>query len=119
MIDSARRTVTVSGWSFGINHPILDSLAKAGKRGVVVKVFARVSIGNTEALATIVAKGVSVQGQDRYHAKMVTADSNKSLLMMSNFTEKGLDSGFATGVELEEDEIQTLAFIADQWEHIC
>lgn len=119
LIDSAEKTIIVSGWSFGTNHSILEALTKAAERGVAVKVFARVAFGNTEALAALVAKGANVQGHDRYHAKMVIADSSKALLMTSNFTERGLDTGFETGIELEGDEISALITIASQWESIC
>jgi cardiolipin synthase len=119
LIDTAEKTVIITGWSFGANHPILESLARAAERGVIVKVFTRVAFGNTESLVTLVTKGITVQGHDRYHAKMVIVDSNKALLMTSNFTEKGLDSGFETGIELQGDEIQTLNAIINQWEHLC
>lgn len=119
LIETAEKTVIVTGWSFGANHPILESLAKASERGVTVKVFTRIAFGNTESLIALVTKWVTVQGHDRYHAKMVIVDSNKALLMTSNFTEKGLDSGFETGIELQADEIQILSAIINQWEHLC
>jgi cardiolipin synthase len=119
LIDSAEKNIVVTGWSFGANHPILGSLTKALERGVTVKIFARPTFGNTEALVTLATKGANVQGHDRYHAKMIIVDSKKSLLMTSNFTERGLDSGFEIAVELAVDETVNLSTIANNWEQVC
>jgi cardiolipin synthase len=118
LIDSAEKTIVATGWSFGAKHEIIASLSKAIERGVKVKIFSRVAFGNTEALAALAAKGAMVEGHDRYHAKMLIADSN-SLLMTSNFTERGLDTGFETAVELKCEETDALIAIVNHWESLC
>jgi phosphatidylserine/phosphatidylglycerophosphate/cardiolipin synthase-like enzyme len=119
IINSAKNKLIVSGWSFGRDHEVIKLIRTTAERGVNVRVYARVSYGNTEALAALVSSGVTVRGHDRCHAKMVLADSNRALLMTSNFTERGLDTGFETGVELEGDEINALLTIANSWETVC
>jgi cardiolipin synthase len=119
LIDSAETTVVATGWSFSPDHVVVTCLSKAINRGVKVRIFSRVTFGNTEALAALAARGASVQGYDRYHAKMLITDSNKSLLMTSNFTERGLDSGFETAVELEGEETDALVTMVNRWELLC
>ena len=119
LIDSAEKTIVATGWSFGVNHPILASLVKALDRSVAVKIFTRPSFWNTEALIALATKGAKVKGHDRYHAKMIIVDSNRSLLMTSNLTERGLDVGFETAIELRGEETNALVTIVNHWESLC
>jgi cardiolipin synthase A/B len=119
LIDSAEESVVVAGWSFGAGHAVVGSLEKALERGASVKVFTRPTSANSEALASLASKGALVYGHDRYHAKMVITDGKRSLLMTSNFTERGLDVGFEAGVDLGEGETRALAALAGYWDSLC
>jgi phosphatidylserine/phosphatidylglycerophosphate/cardiolipin synthase-like enzyme len=119
LIDSAKERVVVTGWSFGAGHMVVASLEKAVARGVSVKVFTRPTSANSEALASLASKGAVICGHDRYHAKMVIADGRQSMLMTSNFTERGMDGGFEAGVELGEEQTRALAALAGYWDSFC
>ncbi len=117
-INTAEKSITLTGWSFSSTHPVLESLEKALSRGISVKILARVSYGNTESLAKLISKGAKLYGHDRLHGKLIIIDS-KAVVMTSNFTERGLDSGFETSVVFEEDENKIIEDLAAYFESLC
>jgi cardiolipin synthase A/B len=119
LIGSARESIIVTGWSFGTKHAVISSLEKALDRGVSVTVYTRPAYGNTEALANLVSKGAKVVGHDRYHSKITIVDSQRSLIMTSNFTERGLDTGFETGIELDSEETKCFMSMIENWNQLC
>ena len=119
LIDSAKESVVITGWTFGVGHAVVVSLEGALARGASVKVFTRPTSATSAALVGLASKGAVICGHDRYHAKMVIADGRRSVLMTSNFTERGLDGGFEAGVELGEEQTRPLAVLAGYWDSFC
>lgn len=102
IVRSARRSLTVGSWTIEPDHPITTAIEAAAKRGVQVTILTRPKEINTQTAIRLSKHGASVLGIERFHAKLVIADSKDSVVMTANISKKGMDEGFEVGVRLSE-----------------
>ena len=119
LITSARRSVEISAWTFTDEVDIPDLLMDRLSEGIKVKVYCRPNYLNGAVLSKLAAKGAKVLAHERFHAKMIAVDGERSLVTTANFAKHGLDDGFETGVLLRENDTKHLLRILSQWENEC
>ncbi|MBP2132357.1 phosphatidylserine/phosphatidylglycerophosphate/cardiolipin synthase-like enzyme [Methanomicrobium sp. W14] len=119
LINTARKSITITAWSFDEGNKIVEALESASDRGVSIKIGTKQNKRNTKALLNVIAKGAEVFGHPRFHAKCVIVDGNKGLITTSNFTKLGLETGFETSVILDADEAQTMEPVISGWLKSC
>ena len=99
--------------SYEITEKILDFVNQGGS----VTLLTRARPINIPALIKLQKKGARVLIHDRVHGKViiVKGKSTKSVLMTANLTELGLESGFETGLLLDEKDTAHLNQIIATW----
>lgn len=101
LVQEANQSLFLSSWSFDSDHQICRACLEAVHRGVRTTVFTRISKKNEQFLKILHQNGADIYCHHRFHAKCIVADGVKGMLMTSNFTSLGLDSGFELGVKLD------------------
>jgi len=120
IINEAKARVTVCAWSFDGGMEWQDDLMVALKNGRDVRVLCRCDERNLDALAPLVRAGAKVHGfQDPpMHAKVVMNES-AGLVMSSNLTRLGLDSGFEASYVLSNGELKAMEGVIRGWIAHC
>jgi len=119
MISSAEESISVSSWKFDIEHDVSQKIIEKSKSGVDITIFTRPHMSNSEFLKELKKSGAKIYGQGLMHAKTIVVDKKKGLLMTANFEERGLDIGFETGLELENQQIDTVLELHEIWKKKC
>lgn len=119
LITSARKSVDISAWTFSDEVDVPDLLMECLNRNVSVKIYARPNYLNGIVLSKLKARGAIVLGHDRFHAKTIVVDGEKSIVTTANFAKHGLEDGFEAGVLLGKKDTMHLSAILKQWEAGC
>jgi cardiolipin synthase len=119
IISSANKSLILTGWSFQENHDILKAIRSQLQKGIDVTIMTRPNYYNTKALNELVNDGARLYGHDRFHVKTVIADNDQGLIMTSNFTSKGLESGFESAVEIDREDLPEYINIFKNWIDYC
>jgi len=114
LIKTAEYELFLSSWSFDEHHDVSRSCMEALDRSVKIMVFTRPSDRNLSFLTCLKKAGADVFCHSRLHAKFLIADRKRGMIMTSNFTSLGLDSGFELGLELDKNDSTALYHIMDQ-----
>lgn len=114
MIDSAKKTITISAWTFEKDYELVNKLLAKQKQGIKVTIYTRVNFFNTETLHKIAKAGAVIYGYPRFHAKCLIVDDITGLIMTANISKLGLESGFESAVLLDKMEIGTLNNILEK-----
>ena len=114
-IESAQRSISLSAWSFSMESTVTQEILKRARERISVRVFTRPSKGNVIFIREIINAGGQVFCHDLMHAKSILVDDNFGLIMTANFSPLGLDSGFETGVFLNNKQINVLDRIHKEW----
>ncbi|WNY25248.1 phospholipase D-like domain-containing protein [Methanolapillus millepedarum] len=103
LINLSENELILSSWSFSKDHKCMTEIKKAIKRGVRVKILCRED--SLESLMELSSMGAELYNfSTRVHCKFIISDSKKSMVMTSNYSKLGLDSGFEVGILLDENE---------------
>lgn len=108
LIDGATQSIDVQMYAFTLTN-VADRLIAADRRGVPVRVILD---GNQTPNATIrsrlTAGGVEVvtapAGFQNAHAKYVTVDGNRAIILSGNFTQAGMDDQRNYGIDDRDPE---------------
>lgn len=119
LLNDAKKSITITAWSFEENHEVIRSLEAALSRGVAITVATRPSVKSTKALINLQKNGATVVGHPRYHAKCIIVDDARGLVTTANMTKDGLDSGFEMSIPLEKQDVKSLREIVDKWNVSC
>ena len=114
MIDSAKKTITISAWTFEKDYELVNKLLAKQKQGVKVTIYTRVNFFNTGALLKVAKAGAIIYGYPRFHAKCLIVDDIAGLIMTANISKLGLDSGFESAILLDKTDIGTLNNILEK-----
>ncbi len=114
-IKSAQRSISLSAWSFSMESTVTQEILKRAQEGISVRVFTRPNKGNAEFIKGIINAGGQVFCHDLMHAKSILVDESFGIIMTSNFSPLGLDSGFETGVILNKEQLKVLGRIHTEW----
>ncbi|MDV0446409.1 Cardiolipin synthase [Methanosarcinaceae archaeon Ag5] len=103
LIQSSQREIILSSWSFDKDHACMSEIKTAIQRGVHVKILCREK--SFDSLMDLSLAGAELYNfSTRVHCKFIISDSVKSMIMTSNYSNLGLDSGFEVGILLNENE---------------
>jgi phosphatidylserine/phosphatidylglycerophosphate/cardiolipin synthase-like enzyme len=109
IVDGARRSLTLAGYTWQQNHPLLAKVAKQAKAGVEVTIFVRETSDLTRSprktLNVLLEAGAKVYSVPGLHAKFLLSESD-GLMGTANFAAKGLDEGFEVGLRLKGDRLE-------------
>ncbi len=119
LIKRANQDLMISSWSFEKDHEIIKLLENRIKEGINITILTRPSEFNSESLNKLLTAGASIYGQARMHAKTIIVDDKKGLIMTSNFSSKGLDEGYETGIITNEKQTKILTEIFSAWKDYC
>lgn len=116
-VNNANKEIVFSTFGFDIKHELSQLILEKLKSGIKVKVFCRprdkAITNNIEILAQ---NGADVYAHDLIHAKSLTVDKKEAFIFSANIEEHGLDTGFETGVKLNENQLNDLLKIYSNWE---
>ena len=96
LIHGARREILVASYGLAADHPAVQALIEAAKRGVRVTVLTRPRRAVAAGVAALASAGISVVAHDKLHAKALVVDG-QALVMSANLEAQGLDRGFEVG----------------------
>ena len=114
-IKTAEKDLKISSWGFEKDHDVMKLLETKIQNGVNITILTRISEFNSESLRNLLAAGASIYGHERMHAKTIITDDKTGLIMTSNFSSKGLDEGYETGIITNEQQTKILADIFSYW----
>jgi len=104
IVDGARQSLTLAGYTWQQNHPLLAKVAKQAKAGVAVTLFVRetsdLARSPRKTLNVLLEAGAKVYSVPGLHAKFLLSESD-GLMGTANFASKGLDEGFEVGLRLQ------------------
>jgi cardiolipin synthase len=96
LIRGARREILAASYGLGAEHPAVQALVEAAKRGVRVTVLTRPRRAVAAGVAALASAGISIVAHDKLHAKALVVDG-QALVMSANLETQGLDKGFEVG----------------------
>jgi cardiolipin synthase len=114
-IRSARESIVVASFGWGLGHEVLEALTEKAAAGVSVTVLARIRRTVMPALLSLAESGARVLGYRLLHAKALLVDDRDALLMTANLEEHGLDDSFELGVHLDAERSAGVAAILRAW----
>ena len=116
-VKKAKKEIIFSTFGFDIKHELSNEILSKLKSGIKVKVFCRPSEkaikNNIEILAQ---NGAEVFCHQLIHAKSLIIDSKEAFIFSANFEKHGLDTGFETGVKLDNEQLSDLLKIYKNWQ---
>jgi len=113
LIGSAKKELIVSAWTFEKGHDSTEAIKEACKRGVRVRIFSRDDAKSTDNIYALLQSGAEVYSFGRrVHAKFIVSDG-EALIMTSNFSKLGLDSGFESGILFDTKENEMFSKAAE------
>ena len=108
IVEGARRSLTLAGYTWQQNHPLLTKVAKKAQEGVAVRIFVRETTDLTRSprkvLSTLLEAGAKVYSVPGLHAKFLLNEQD-GLMGTANFAAKGLDEGFEVGLRLQGERL--------------
>lgn len=119
LISGAHREIIVTAWTFSDEEEIPTLLSDSLDRGVKVRVYTRPNYLNSVTLSKLVQKGAEVLAHERFHAKALIVDNEKSIVMTANFAVHGLEDGFEAAIELDKQDTKLLSGILEEWDVDC
>jgi phosphatidylserine/phosphatidylglycerophosphate/cardiolipin synthase-like enzyme len=109
IVDVAKESLTLAGYNWQQNHPLLAKVAKKAREGVAVRIFVRVPEGTkqppTKVLNTLLEAGAKIYSVPGLHAKFLLNEDD-GLMGTANFAAKGLDDGFEIGLRLRDERLE-------------
>jgi len=104
LIGSSKKDLFVSAWTFEKGHASTEAIKKASERGVKVRILSRDDPKSTGNIVHLSQSGAEVCSfERRVHTKFIVSDT-EALIMTSNLSSMGLDSGFESGILLDQKE---------------
>ncbi len=119
LLTTAMKSVDISAWTFTDEVDIPNLLLECLDRDISVKIYTRPNYLNGVILSKLKAKGALVLAHDRFHAKSIVVDGERSIVTTANFAKHGLEDGFEAGVILDENDTRRLSAILAHWEKEC
>lgn len=108
IVDTAKNSLTLCGYTWQQNHTLLAKVAKKARAGVAVRIFVRetneANRHPTKVLNTLLEAGAKIYSVPGLHAKFLLNESD-GLMGTANFAAKGLDEGFEVGLRLRDDRL--------------
>ncbi len=109
IIDAAKESLTLAGYNWQQNHPLLMKVAKKAREGVDVRIFVRetneAKRHPTRVLNTLLEAGAKIYSVPGLHAKFLLNEDD-GLMGTANFAAKGLDDGFEIGLRLRDERLE-------------
>ena len=109
LVDSAKSSLTLCGYTWQQNHPLLMKVAKKAREGVDVRIFVReaneAKRHPTKVLNTLLEAGAKIYSVPGLHAKFLLNETD-GLMGTANFAAKGLDDGFEVGLRLRDERLE-------------
>lgn len=120
IIVGAERSITLCAWSFDEGMEWQDDALTALMNGNEVTVLCRCDDRNLKALDPLARAGAKVMGfvDPPMHAKVVINES-AGVIMSSNMTRLGLDSGFEISYILSASDVRAMGVIIEGWIAHC
>jgi cardiolipin synthase len=120
LINDSQGEIWACAFGFQQDNKIMKALADAANRGRKVTILARPRphTRSRDALLDVVRYGGNVYGLEWLHAKCVVASvkgSYKAVVMTANIEDKGMNTGFETGIILDEKEAEKLKGLMEHW----
>lgn len=108
IVEEAKESLTLAGYTWQENHPLLAKVAKKAREGVAVRIFVRETKDTkrhpAKVLSTLLEAGAKVYSVPGLHAKFLLNETD-GLMGTANFAAKGLDDGFEVGLRLRDERL--------------
>jgi phosphatidylserine/phosphatidylglycerophosphate/cardiolipin synthase-like enzyme len=109
IVESAKSSLTLCGYTWQQNHGLLAKVAKKAREGVDVRIFVRetneAKRHPTKVLNTLLEAGAKIYSVPGLHAKFLLNEKD-GLMGTANFAAKGLDDGFEVGLRLRDERLE-------------
>ena len=118
IINEASKRIVISTFGILDDNEIFDLLLKKLKMGVEVVILTRPREKTMRSLLKLKKAGAKIFGHPLIHAKICMAISNdfiNPIMMTANFEELGLDTGFETGVLINDDRKNSIEKVLNKW----
>ncbi|HDR1124364.1 phosphatidylserine/phosphatidylglycerophosphate/cardiolipin synthase family protein [Pasteurella multocida] len=113
LIQQAKQEIILSSFGFDEEHEVIQALCQQAKRGIKVRVLARIRPSSMNALMKLQKAGAEVYGFKWLHAKALWVDGQQAMMMSANLQKHGLDEGFEVGVKISGSAIDELKAYLD------
>ena len=114
-IETSTGKLSVASFGWDKDHEVVEFLCVRAREGLDVTALARIRTSQMPALLALAQSGVRVLGFKWLHAKALSADGDKALVMSANLQPDGLDRGFELGVRLDGDRAGEVCSRLDEW----
>ena len=120
LIKDSQGEIWVSAFGFQQDNKVMEALVSAAKNGRKLTVLARPRphVRSRDALLDIVQHGGKVYGLEWLHAKCIITSVNgkyAAIVMTANIEDRGMETGFETGIILDSDEAENLKMLMESW----
>ena len=110
IVESAKTSLTLCGYTWQQNHPLLAKVAKKARAGVAVSIYVREAKDDpkrhpTKVLNALIEAGAKIYSVPGLHAKFLLNETD-GLMGTANFAAKGLDEGFEIGLRLRDERLE-------------
>lgn len=115
-VEKATKEITFSTFGFDIENELSQKILKKLKAGIKVTLFCRPrekAIKNN--IETLAKEGANVICHPLIHAKSLLIDNKEGYIFTANFENHGMDTGFETGIKLNELQCADLVKITNNW----
>ena len=115
IIEMTKGSLVVSSYIFKTDNSITKKIIEAC-RNRDVKILLRPRDTNWDAINEFTKAGAKIYAYDFIHAKFLLAPEDKrGVIMTANFDNKGLETGYEVGLNLNEIECSELEKISKKW----
>ena len=115
LIEAATGKLSVASFGWDEDHEIVEFLCVRAREGLDVTALARIRPSQMPALLALAQSGARILGFKWLHAKALSADGDRALVMSANLQSDGLDRGFELGVRLDGDRAGEVRSRLDEW----
>jgi len=117
-IKNTSGDLLISSYGFDDNYELTNLIIKQIRNGRNITILAPTRPRLIETLRKFQEAGAEVLLNDYHHAKAILVLNNtqiKGLIFTANLTSKGLDTGFETGFNVQNDDLLELERIFREW----
>ena len=118
IINEASKRIIISTFGILDDNEIFNLLLKKLKIGVELVILTRPREKTMRSLLKLKKAGAKIFGHPLIHAKIcmvISNNSNNAIMMTANFEELGLETGFETGVLINDNRKNSIEKVLEKW----
>lgn len=115
-VQKAQNRLSFSTFQLDKNIELIKNIIEKAKNGVEITLFCRpIEKQFKEHLKPLIDAGVRIYFHELMHAKSLLIDDKHGFVFTANLTQEGLEDGLEVGIELNQAQTKSLAYIHNNW----